>query len=453
MKMKQTSILFFIVLILSGCSKNTIIDEPRQEIDEGIENLFNYEVNETKVLVWHPDMYASTNDVRIETADTTIISISKSFYERLEHKVGMESILNIILTNNDVPFIRKVGFVDPRGDRYYMETEQATIEEMFKNLDVEMSTEPFFSEETATRAGSRAAGFVDGQGIVHPTKYIIEYPDGTKEIMDGRDCATRFSASLDLRLEFPFDKEFTVPHTPDWFNMGIGVQGKVYAYTHLGINIGWFKLNKFEAKLGGGIELDMPIWMEVETDLFKKFETDIDVMKGPRISALIWIGAIPISVGVTPKLNFEASLGARAQARCEYGFNYNMAFETGVVFERNKGWRPIRKFNQDFNTRDFTASAGVEVSGKAGLYAKLALDIYSIESIYAKIGAYTSALAGAEISYNPNELTINYHADWGVEAGLGAHVKVLNYKLAEWSTEFNIYGPKVICDYEKTYPF
>lgn len=452
--MKKTSILLLTILfaLFSGCSKDTIIDDPREETDKGIENLFNYEVNETKVLVWEPKMYTSDGDVRIESADTTIISISKSFYESLENKVGMESIVNIILTDDDMPFIRKVGFVDPQGDRYYLETEQATLEEMFKNLDVELSTEPFYSEETATRAGNPAAGFVDSKGVIHPTKYLIEYPDGTKEIIDGREyVSTR--AALNLKLEVPFEEEFTVPYTPEWFDMGLEVNGKVYAYTHLGINISWFKLQRFEAKLGGGINLDIPIWMQMKTELFKKFETDIDVATGSRMSALVWIGPVPISVGITPKLNFEASLGSRAEARCDYGFDYNMSFETGVVYERNKGWRPIKSFNQKFNCKDFTASAEVEVSGRAGLYTKLVLDIYSMEAVNAKVGAYVNALAGAKISYNPNELTVNFHADWGVNAGLGAQVKILNYTLGKWDTKFDIYGPVVICDYEKKYPY
>lgn len=452
--MKKTSILLLTILfvLFCGCSKDSIIDDPREEIDKGIENLFNYEVNETKVLVWEPEMYASDSDVRIESADTTIISISKSFYESLENKVGMESIVNIILTDEDMPFIRKVGFVDPQGDRYYLETEQATLEEMFKNLDVELSTEPYYSEEAATRAGNPVAGFVDSRGVIHPSKYLIEYPDGTKEILDGRQYAST-RASLDLSLVFPFDKDFPVPYTPEWFEMGLKVKGKVFAYTHLGININWFKLQRFEAKLGGGIELDVPIWMKMETELFEKFETDVDIITGPHITALVWIGPVPISVGVTPKLNFEASLGSRAEARCDFGFDYKVSFETGVLFERNKGWSPIKHFEQDLNRKEFTANAGVELSAKAGLYAKLALDIYNIEAVYAKVGAYVNALASANVSYNPNELTMNFRADWGVDAGLGAQVKILNYTLGKWDTKFDVYGPKQLCKYEKKYPF
>ncbi|WP_295940654.1 hypothetical protein [uncultured Alistipes sp.] len=423
------------------------MDKPIMEPDNGMKNLIDYDVNESKLLVWLPEDYQSTQDVVIESADTTMISISKSFYERMEEKVEVESILNIILTDEEMPFIRKVSAVSAQADRYFLTTEQASIEEMFRNLDLEVSSEPYYSAANSTRFGDSKAAFVDEGGVVHPAKYVIEHPDGTKEVIDMHQyMASR--ASMDLNFNWNPESHIEIPF--DCLKLEIDLKSKLSAYARVEINISWFKLQKFEAKIGGSVDLNVPVSLGVEAELFKKRELDKDLLKGPRINAMVWIGPVPISIGITPSLNLTAEFGVTGQAKANFGFDYNMSFQTGVRYERNRGWGPLNSFNQKLTAHDFIVSAGLQANAEVGLYAKLGLDIYGLEAVYAKVGAYIEGNAGAQVSNQ--SITVNYNCQWGVDARLGAKVKIVKWTLAEWETRIPIFGPYTILDYEKTYP-
>lgn len=448
---KKLSILVLVVFSVFGCSKDTIIDEPIVETDNGMKSLFNYDINEEKLLIWAPEDFQTAQDVVIESADTTMISISKAFYERMEKKVGIQSVLNITLSDEDLPFIRKVAFIDPQGDRYYLETEQATLEDMFKNLDIELSSMPYYSDANAIRFGNQIAGFIDEKQVSHPVKYIIDYEDGIREVYDLR-TNTLTRASLDIRLSWEDKVKLKIPISA--FDLEINLKSKITAYTHVGINISWFKLQRFEAKIGGGIDLDVPMSLGITWDMIKQCEYNNDILNGPRVSAVVMVGPIPVSIGVTPKLNFNASFGLNGYAKINFGFSYNMQYEAGVLYQRGIGWSPIRSFHQNLNAHEFIATAGVEASAKAGLYAKLALDIYNSEVVSAKVGAYIKGVAGAEIATNTSGITVNYNCVWGVDAHLNAQVKILNYTLASWDHPLgNIYGPVTLLDYKKTYPW
>lgn len=447
---KKLSILSLILFCVLGCSKDTIVDDPIVENDNGVKSLFNYDINEDTLLIWQPEDYQTPQDVVIESADTTMISISKAFYERLESKVAVASVLNITLAEDQLPFIRKVAFIDPQGDRYYLETEQATLEDMFKNLDAEFSSEPYYSPENETRYGmGSGAGYVDENGVIHPVKYIFDYPDGTKEVYDLRE-GTFTRASMDLNLTWSEKVKIKIPI--NYFDLTINLNSKITAYTHVGINISWFRLQRFEAKVGGGINLDVPMTLGVEWDILKTAEYDNDIIPGPRMSAVVMIGPIPVSIGVTPKLNFNAKLGVTGYARAEFGFNYKMNYEAGALFRRGVGWSPIKSFSQDLAAHEFRVAAGIDASAKAGLYAKMVLDIYSSEIVTAKVGAYINAHAGAEIA--TDGVSVNYNCKWGVNADITAKVTIASYTLATWVHPIaDIYGPVTILDYKHTIPW
>lgn len=446
MKKRIPVFILLWITVGAGCTKQIVVDDPVFEEDPGVESLFHYEVNENQLLVWQPEDYTSDLDVKIETADTTKISISKDFYDRLDVRIQAESILNITLAEDELPFIRKISDISDQGGRYWMTTTFVSVEEMFRHLDLEVSSEPYYSGENLTRFGDQRAALVDADGVVHPSKYIIDYPDGTREVLNVHEyMATR--GAIDFNFNWNPSTEFSIE--TEHLKLELALKAKLSAYAHLGIDISWFKLQKFEAKLGGGVQVELPMTLDMHLDLLKKQELDKDIITGPRVSTVFWVGIVPISVGMTPALNLTGELVLRAQAQATFGFDYNMSYQTGVRYERNKGWTPLNSFTQNLSGHDFVIGAAAQISAEVGLYAKLGLDIYGMKGLDVKLGAYINGDAAAVVDYRG--ATVNYHCAWGVDARLGAKVKILKWTLADWEARFNIFGPYTIIENEKTF--
>ena len=175
--MKTTQLKFlcflFLLAIVSCNDEKVVIAELTPDTDKGVENLLDVDIDEDNVLVWLYNDFLTPTDITITTPDTSLISVNAAFVKKLNHELKRNMILNIMLSDTDDVFIRKVISANEQVDRVVIDNEAASLEDVFKNLDVELDTEAYYDAAAASRSTSPYAGYMDKNRVLHPTRIEI----------------------------------------------------------------------------------------------------------------------------------------------------------------------------------------------------------------------------------------------------------------------------------------
>ena len=125
--------------------------------------------------------FINADDVIILTADTTQLSISKAYAD----KMGITSFVNhpmgIWQKMGCVPYIRKATGEELVGDRYIVDVVPATMAEVVGDKSVNLQTNIYVNNDAAavkTRAAGNdipeyAAKYIDENNVVHPAAVLM----------------------------------------------------------------------------------------------------------------------------------------------------------------------------------------------------------------------------------------------------------------------------------------
>ena len=198
-----------------------------------------------------------------------------------------------------------------------------------------------------------------------------------------------------------------------------------------------------------------PLELEFNSGSYIKHDKDEDLLSGKPMSALFWVGPIPISVSVTPTIKYIHNISVKGTAIARWGFYYDMNFRKGVKYARGSGWSPIKEFSQEYGLKPFEAEAQIETSAKVGIYAQMDVAIYGVEAAYVKVGGYIEGNAGVGWKWDiasSSQWEVNVNCNWGLEGYVGSSLKIGSIQLVDWeSPPLKLWGPSEIMN--KTYLF
>ena len=130
--------------------------------------------------------FISENDIIIIDADTTQLSISKAYAD----KMGITSFVNhpmgIWHKVENLPYIRKATAEKLVGDRYIVDVVPATVAEIMGEKKVDLQTDIYVNND-ASSVKTRAAGdnipeysakYVDNNNVIHPAYIHLTDPYG-----------------------------------------------------------------------------------------------------------------------------------------------------------------------------------------------------------------------------------------------------------------------------------
>lgn len=154
-----------VATVFTGCSDDTYVNEasaPQTDIvaDE------NMKVENAVGLVF--DDFINPNDVQILTSDTTTISVSKAYADKLGITNFVNHPLGIWQSYEERPYLRRPVSQRLVGDRYVLNVVPSGIGEIFQGQAVELNTTIFVNPEASTRGGNGADKYTDGNNVLHP---------------------------------------------------------------------------------------------------------------------------------------------------------------------------------------------------------------------------------------------------------------------------------------------
>ena len=439
------------------------------------------------------ETFISENDVTILNADSTQISVSKAYADKMGISTFVGHPMGIWHKVEQLPYIRKATAEQLVGDRYILTVQPATVAEIIGDKKVELNTGIYVNHDAkdgdVTRADGTmipgyAAKYMDQNNVLHPAVIHMTDPYGydkgyhvdgdlpmaqtradggfqyvTAEELDAE--STRASARRNI---LSFNSKVAIDKDLDYSGYG----DKINVNAELPID---FDLNYF-ITLDGGVKwhfvIPEPYVQKFEAGVDGKFaftpqfklgfkkEWKIDDNKMKLILAsfsgytfTFWVGPVPVVIKCDPNLYLK--LDGKVSGAVDFGFKYEYEneFKAGVRYTDGNGWGVIGDFKEVKNEFSLIKPE-MEVHGELGVGLYLGLDvmIYGVAGPEVAIGPrlggeFTTTFSPFE-SLKPE---LEAEVKMSVNATTGAKLKVLGYELAEWSHTFQLAGPWTLFKY------
>ena len=495
--MKKNSILVKKVLMsivtaatftfgLTACSDDTLDDSAAgTQIPEGAKT----ELLEAYGLTFQN--FINADDVMILNADTTQLSISKAYAE----KMGITSFVNhpmgIWQKMECVPYIRKATGQELVGDRYIVDVVPATMAEVVGDKSVNLQTNIYVNNDThsvQTRAAADnipeyAAKYIDNDNVVHPAAVLLTDPYGydkdvhysddlpsaaqtraaqtgeyqyltAEEIANGQ---TRWSTNLRLlEVSTEFDKkvQFAAKGKKDSLEVqvktGIDFGLNYFLTLEGGIKWNWCipspYVKKFETGVDGHFDLDAEVMFRFKKEFDLEDKLRCNLAKFPGYTFTFFIGPIPVAIKITP--NVFIKMDGKVSGCVETGFTYKYGnkFKGGISYV-NGDWSPIKGFEETANKFDIIpAQANFSLETGVGLYLGADILIYDAAGPEFAVGPRLGGQLKLEgIPFKaPKEVADLYNVEGminlTINAVAGAKLKVLGYEIAETSVTIPLLG-------------
>lgn len=413
-------------------------------------------------LVFSYDKFLTPDDVQIASADTTLISVSRTFLESQDIEVTKGRAVCIWRTINTEPFIRIITDVKADGNTLTLTTQPGDMGDMWADLDIKMDTE-LYARSTA-QALSRATGksggvagvdyrrYMDADSVLHPAVIIVT----DDSLINAGGSPEAFTAEELLAQNSRFN--FLDIHIKDCkANIPISTHGKFFinflfnaeSGLNLEAKVKRFKLKKFECSLSGYVQTSLTAGVEVSKPA-QPLKKDFELVKFPRYTAVFWCGPIPVAVSLNSGLKWinealfsaQGTISATASVRADY--------KEGVVYKG--GWNTV-------SSSSVTSSAGLDkvetsISGRftSGVMLFANVMLYGCAGPEIGIGPYVESNVKAAVNWAENPPSVHLTTDGTINVGgqIGAKLKIWKWTIGEWSIRFSFWKKRV-WNLEKAY--
>ena len=231
----------------------------------------------------------------------------------------------------------------------------------------------------------------------------------------------------------------------------INIEGKIpidfelnyFLTLDAGIKWNWFvpcpTIKKFETGVDGefGFHPNATIGFRGKCSLPKDLQK-ITLAKFKGFTYTFMIGVVPVTVTIDPALRLKLDGSVTAKASLGFRYDYSNKFKAGIRWQGK--WSTISEFEELENKFTF-ARPEVSFGAKAGigLFMTATTKIYGVMGPELGIGPGLDAEANVTVS--PKGADWKAEVKMTVQAWAGAKIEILGWKLAEWSTTFDIIGP------------
>ena len=437
--------------------------------------------------------FITEGDVTILDADTTQISVSKAYAE----KMGIESFvghpMGIWHKVEQLPYIRKATAEKLVGDRYILTVVPATVAEIIGDKKVTLNTGIYVNPDadggSATRADGSAmpayaAKYMDENDVLHPAVIHMTDPydyekgyhtdddqpiaqtraDGSYQYITADELAaegTRASAHrriLAFNSNLEMDKNFDCTGNGDSINVraSLPIDFELNYFITLDGGVKWHFIipEPYVEKFEAGVDGKFAFTPEFKIGFKKEWKLDEDKWKKTLIdfssySFTFWVGPVPVVIKCDPGLYIKLDGKVSGAVSVGFKYEYENNFKAGVRYTDGNGWEGIKEFNEVKN--DFTfIKPEVEVHGEAGvgLYFGVDVMIYGVAGPEVSVGPRIGGEFNVAVKPFEEEMfDFDAEVKVTVNAVAGAKLKVLGYELAEWSHTFPLFGPWTIWKY------
>lgn len=445
--MKKLLLLLLLSLAIFSCKReSTFVDV----VDKGEKLTFEdgdfyCQIDTSSLDIYsYPDFIESPSkaaagdygDVKILNADTTLISVSKTFTQKIrdEPRVGEKLVLYL---NDTTVLNSKILSVRDKADRYELNITPVPMEEVFDNLSMSAESDDYYNPAGETKSADNPnswRSFVDERGTLHPAVTTTYDDNGQPIVIDHRHRAMTkgLSLGLDIKPKFPIDIKKD--------NFAFSVRPDIHIYGNVGftLQISWFKLKKCEAYAKAGVDINFPISLsfsgEKKIPLLDKSVADKKQIK------LFFVSIVPVIFNYTPGIKATVDLTFSGEAAITTGFKYTANAKIGTRWVNGK-WNDIKEQNSKFTFIEptFSLEAKANLTAMVGPYIEFGFYGIYFGEVYA--GGYGEIEASAKLSLAAAKkaLDLKLTCEVGVKAGVSFKLKILKWALAKWKMDWKLY--------------
>jgi hypothetical protein len=435
--------------------------------------------------------FINADDVVILDADTTKLSISKAYAD----KMGITSFVNhpmgIWQKMGCVPYIRKATGEELVGDRFIVDVVPATVAEVVGDKSVNLQTNIYVNNDASavkTRAAGNnipeyAAKYIDENDVIHPAAVLMTDPYGydedvhfsddqpsvaqTRAAQSGEfECMTaeeivrsqtRWSTNLrllEVKTEFDKTVHFAAKGKKDSLEVevktGIGFGLNYFLTLEGGIKWNWCipspYVKKFETGVDGHFDLDAEVMFRFKKEFDLEDKLKCELAKFPGYTFTFFVGPIPVAISITPSMFIK--MDGKVSGCVETGFTYKYGnkFKGGFSYVDGK-LSAIKGFEETANKFDIIpAQACFNLETGVGLYLGADILIYKAAGPEFAVGPRLGGKLKLEgIPFKaPKEVADLYNVEGMVNltinAVAGAKLKLLGYEVAETSVTIPLLG-------------
>ena len=457
--LKISAILVCVMTMMASCDNTSI--EPETPEPEPTP-----EWKEPLVMTFQD--FITTGDVQILSSDTTSISVSKAYVDKMGITDFNDRAVTIWRTIGTIPFIRIIKDSKVENDKVILTTVRGEFADMFENLEMSLETSLYvnrdFQPSVATRTGTNyevddvSGKYVDTTGVYHPAVIIFEEDSPAARTPQTRSGETKnyFTAEellednlafdiidfhTDVTLDFAYPKNDSL-HSKDDARLHVkgklGIQSKLSAYAN--VNISWFSLKEFETGVTGSSQLTAKLGIGVEKKIEQEWEQTYLTLG--QVTTVFWVGFVPVPFTIKSDVKGKVEASATASAMVYASAKYKIGFEKGCRYTPSNGWEDTSKETKTEKTFSFDGVKGsVELEAGTGVFLELKLLLAGSAGPTMAVGPKLSAGVEASATLDEEKFVVDVHA--GAYAGLsgeiGAKVEFLGYTLAKWSTGFDLF--------------
>jgi len=434
--------------------------------------------------------FDNEDDVVIVDADTTQLSISRAYAE----KMGITSFVNhpmgIWHRVQNLPYIRKATAEKIVGDRFIVDVVPATLAEIMGDKKVNLQTDIYVNPDAGSvktrAAGSNmpeyAAKYMDSDEVLHPAYVHLTDPygyDTDYNTEEDRPSAAQTRAASSGEYEYLTAEEI-VGNQTRWgchnriisfehevekkLKLAVGKNSKDSVYAAFkgkiefdinyfitidgGVKWNWIipepYLKRFEAGVDGGFGFEAGITL----GFTKEWELDKDkwtkeLIKFKGYTFTFWIGPIPVAIVTDPHLDLAADAKVSGSLEMTLQYEYANSFKAGFGWADGKGFYPLTEFKEEANELTYTPPHfTIKAEAGIGLYLVCDLKIYGLAGPKFGVGPRLGGELEGNFSPAEEEISAKGKIALTLNAVIGAKLEVLGYKLADTQLTFNLLPDK-----------
>lgn len=445
--------------------------------------------------------FITPTDVTILDADTTQISISKAYADKMGI-TDFRRAMGILHDFNERSYLVKGVSQELVGDRYIVNVEPAGLADIIQDREVTLQTCLYVEQDqaaTRTRAAENnipeyAAKYMSADGVIHPFAIRVEDASGStrafggdrffsaEELYNPEYDETRWGLGdlweavknyVNKKTEVTYDRyernnliNFSGTFEPNPIKIKCGkesddtitIKAKLPILFQLNYTIDLKasgallrspRLDRFEASVDGAFG----VAPEVTFGFSKKLELPEDKQKIRlanlgKVSVQFWIYCVPVTIDFIPYPYLKLKAEVEGQVCAGFKYEFLSKFKAGMKYNGSR-WSGISDAKIEKNDFDIILPRA-EFTAEAGAGLMLGCDVIVCKLAGPTIGVGPQVTANASLAIAPlDDDPIQFQSECkiGVWGDYGVKVKIWEWEVGEWRQEIDFGLTKTLWKY------
>lgn len=446
----QYLVAILIALFWISCDKEQIKDPEEINVNNS-----SVQLHDSTVVIFnkHLNNLGAGEENMIWDDQSGVMTISKDAVVQMDYQFVENGIFVCDLDTTGI--LRRILTIDSTSNNYIITTEEATFEDFFSDLDIDLSTEASDEvlESSMVDHEDISEALTDEDGILHPFK-IIDYdqegnvlstwsayePTNLNSVSFNLTYNYSGATLMDYKKEHVEAKLFVTDGSINFSNktvISISLKTKWSGIIpHTYINTFVFSNNS---------KLVMNTDLKLQTNAAFEYKKTTNLKKLFNKKYCYMVGVVPVWITVKADLFSYVDVQAGGCVEATSGLKYTLdKCNFGVKYNHSDGWSAIRDISHSIDKKPLKVVGNDSVVSIAEIYPRMEVDLYGIAGPYAEIVPYLKNYNHFNFDYTlGGEKNTYWYSQFqtGLVSRFGAKVKVLGHTLAEYHKNYTLISP------------